>query len=78
MFFSRREKQLIKKLLQNKGQLVSRNTVANILRYNVTDEKYTDWALDQAIKRLRNKLLKLGLRNNLLKTVKNQGFILIN
>jgi len=77
-FFSRREKQLLKFLLLNINQLLTRNKAANLLWSNNAEEKYTDWALDQAIKRLRIKLEKLGIKNNLIKTIKNQGFMIIN
>ena len=75
-FFSRREKRVIKLLLQNQGGVVRRDTLGKAVWQTEVDDKYTDWALDQIIKRLRNKLEKLGLDRHFIKTVKNQGYLL--
>lgn len=69
--FSRRERRLVQYFLSRRGQLIPRQAIASIL----WQENYTDWALDQAIKRLREKFLKLGFPEKLIKTKKNQGFV---
>lgn len=71
-FFSRRERKLIRRLLAEKNRTVKRELVGNILW---GDEPYTDWALDQAIRRLRNKFFKLGLPKDIIATRKNSGFV---
>lgn len=74
--FPKKEKKLLKCLLLNKNQVISREKAAkNIWGENFLDY-YTDWALDQLIKRLRNKLINLGISKDLIKTIKNQGFII--
>lgn len=74
-FFSKRQKKLLKFFLKNKGKVISREKVAEVLWGENSLETYTDWALDQLIKRLRNKFLKLGLNYNLIKTKKKEGYI---
>lgn len=73
-FFSRSERKGLRHILSFTNKLIPRDELAKIL-WSGSDD-YTDWALDQFIKRLRNKLKKLGLNKNLIKTVKNQGFLL--
>ena len=72
-FFSQKERSALRYLLLNTSRLVNRNTLAGVIWGE--NNEFTDWALDQFIKRLRSKFSKLGLNKNLLKTVKNQGFI---
>jgi len=72
-FFSKNERKGLRFLIKNKGKLIMREELADTIW--LSEEKYSDWALDQFIKRLRNKLFKLGLNRNLIKTKKNQGFI---
>ena len=75
-FFSRSERKGLRYLLSFSNKLITRDELAKTL-WSGNDD-YTDWALDQFIKRLRNKLIKLGLDRQLIKTKKNQGFVLIN
>lgn len=72
-FFSRRERKLIRNLLKEKNKTISREYVGNTLWDD--EGAYTDWALDQAIRRLRNKFFKLGISKDIIKTRKNSGFI---
>lgn len=74
-YFSHREKRLLSFLIKNKNRLISREQVARALwRFQYYDS-YTDWALDQALRRLRIKLSRLGVNPNIIKTKRNQGFI---
>lgn len=74
-FFSRREKRIIKLFTESKRKVVSREKIASTVWLNNKDDIYTDWALDQIIRRLRNKFVKLGLSRQLIKTIKNQGYL---
>lgn len=74
-FFSRREKRIIKLFLENKEKVLNREKIALTVWLNNKDNAYTDWALDQIIRRLRNKFSKLGLNRQLIKTIKNQGYL---
>lgn len=72
-YFSKREKKLLIYFVNNKGVPISRDTTSKAIW---GEEFFTDWALDQFMKRLRNKLTSLGFEKNFIKTIKNQGFIL--
>ncbi len=74
-FFSRREKRIIKLFLKNKEKVLNREKIALTVWLNNKDNVYSDWALDQIIRRLRNKFVKLGLSHQLIKTIKNQGYL---
>ena len=74
-FFSKRERKLLKHLIKNHSQIINREKTALIIWGENYQEDYTDWALDQFMRRIRNKLVKLGLNNELIKTIRNQGFI---
>ncbi len=73
-YFSKRERRFLFFLLNNKNKLVSRNDSAECIWKNSKDP-YTDWALDQFIRRIRKKLISLGFEKNIIKTLKNQGFV---
>ena len=72
-FFSRRQKLVLRLFISNRGKILAREKVAAKIWQKDT-QNYTDWALDQIIRRLRNKLVRLGLNRYLIKTVKNQGY----
>lgn len=74
---SEREKRMAITLLDDRGKSVSRDAFAKILWGKEYLEKFSDWALDQAVSRLRRKLD----RDPLLKTIrittqKKHGFTL--
>ncbi len=73
-FFSKRERRFITYFITHRNTLVSREKAAELIWPN---ESYSDWALDQAIKRLRRKFESLGLPKDLIRTKKNQGFIFL-
>lgn len=62
--------------LESKNEVVSRGEIANILwNKKELQEKYSDWAIDQTIHRLRGKLLSSQLGYEI-RTVKGKGFVL--
>lgn len=73
--FSRGERELFRFLLQNQNTVISREKLAQAIWKEEYYEKYSDWALDQMVKRFRDKMGKLGLNKLTLQTKKNQGFI---
>ncbi len=75
IFLSKSEKKLLRLFLEKHNQIISRMKIASILWGEIDQNQYTDWALDQMMYRFRKKLAKLDLDNNLIKTVKNKGFI---
>lgn len=50
------EKRLLKLFAENEGSIVSRDDIAKALWKNKWNEKYSDWAIDTAIKSLRAKI----------------------
>jgi len=72
LYFSKKERAALRHFLSQKIEIVSREEIAKSIWGE--NNSYTDWALDQFIKRLRDKLKKLGLKVDLIKTVKNKGF----
>ena len=71
-FFSKKEQDILHAFLQSPEYRVSRETIAKCLW--TTHNDYSDWALDKAISRFRSKLIKLGLPNTALVTLRQQGY----
>jgi len=74
-YFSKKEKRMMIFFIKNINKIVRREEVAKEIWREDYQELYTDWALDQFIRRLRLKFIKLGLDQKMIKTKKNQGFI---
>lgn len=75
-FFSKRERELLIYFIKNQNKLISRDQCAEIIWKNNSDGLYSDWALDQSIRRLRKKLLKLNLPKNILVSKRRKGYYL--
>lgn len=67
---SEREFELLSLFVQKVNKVVSRDDVADILWKSQSVKKYSDWAIDQTISRLRKKLPDTVV----IKTVKGRGF----
>ncbi|MBI2641791.1 winged helix-turn-helix domain-containing protein, partial [Candidatus Roizmanbacteria bacterium] len=76
--FSKKEKKALKLLLEQKNHIVARDQIGKALWPVDTDEKYSDWAVDRMIARIRVKLKKLGMPKEMVKTVRNRGYMLVN
>ena len=74
-YFSKKERKVICSFVESKGKIITREDMAEVIWGSNYQDVYTDWALDQLIKRLRNKFVKLDLSPKLIKTIKNQGYI---
>lgn len=68
------EYHLLVSFLKNPNKVLSRDEIALALWGKDSDEKYSDWAIDQFISQLRKKLEKLGLPANKLQTIRNRGY----
>ncbi len=62
-------------LSKTKGELITRDEIAQVLWGNIWREKYSDWTIDQAIYSLRQKLIELGISFKI-KTKKGKGIVL--
>lgn len=67
---SEREFELLSMFVDNYGKVVNRDSVAEVLWKSRSIEKYSDWAIDQTISRLRKKLPQTIS----IKTIKGRGF----
>ncbi len=74
--FSPSERRLLRYLIGNRGKVVSRDDISHAVWQEESQEKYSDWAIDQLIRRTRQKLLKLGLSEDTITTKKNQGYLI--
>lgn len=72
---TKKERAFFSSLLFARKRVVSRDIVAKVIWGNLWEEKYSDWAIDRLVHRLRNRLKKLGIDEKLLKTVKKKGFV---
>ena len=72
--FSPQERKLLQFMLQHKGQVINRDQIAEILWQDQCDEKFSPWAIEQVIRRLRIKLAQLGTSPKLIETVPRQGY----
>lgn len=73
--FSKNEKRLFRILIEKKNFTVSRDDLASAIWPNSPEESYSDWAVDRLVARLRVKIKNLGMSEDLIKTVRNQGYI---
>ncbi len=72
---STQEQRVMGLLMDHEGELVSREQVAYALWEDDVDQKYSDWAIDQIMHRLRSKLDSLAKPYEIL-TKKRLGFML--
>lgn len=74
MDLSFQEYQVLDQLFKNKNETVTRNEIAKILWSKDTEEKYSDWAIDQIMSKIRKKIGDVG-EKRIIKTIKGQGFL---
>ena len=72
---SKNEMELIDYLRNNVHKVVSREDLARVWWNNNWENKYSDWAIDQIIYRLRRKIKKIVIPYKIL-SKNGQGFIL--
>ncbi|QQS38443.1 winged helix-turn-helix domain-containing protein [Candidatus Woesebacteria bacterium] len=73
--FTKKEAKVFAIFENNLNTIMTRHEIADVIWGLKVDEKYTDWALDQIIYRLRNKLKENASSYKLL-TKKGRGFVL--
>jgi len=71
--FSRQEYSVLKMFLEDTGKLKSRDDIGDILWGKESYEKYSDWAIDQLVCKLRKKLSALRVKDKLI-TVRRKGY----
>ncbi len=71
--FTAQEFNVIKFLLEAKGKLQSREKISEILWGEESYEKYSDWAIDQVMSKIRKKLKELESSTHVI-TVRGRGY----
>ncbi len=71
--FSKKELKLLKFLISEEGNILSKEKVADKYWGDDLEKSYSEWALDQVFYRLRQKLKELGV-SYMIKTCKNKGY----
>ena len=61
-------------LYNNKKSLVDRDTLAKTIWGSVYLDKYSNWAIDKTISRIRKKLSTLGFNKEMIQIVKGKGY----
>ena len=74
-FLSRKEYRILRLLLKDRGSLVTRQQLAEVI-WQDHNEEYSDWAIDQLMTRLRKRLESLSLSSTILQSVRGKGYIL--
>jgi hypothetical protein len=74
--FSRKESRVLKYLIAHANIIVTRDDIARILWPDDTLSKYSDWAIDQIMKRIRKRFISLSLSTRIIRTVRNKGYIM--
>lgn len=73
--FSEREIKVLRELLEKPAAILSRDEIAAILWGERKYDKYSDWAIDQTVSRIRKKLRLISSLSNLrIQTSKKVGF----
>lgn len=71
---TRQEHQLLASFLRQPNKLFARDEIAEVIWAKESYEKYSDWAIDQLISKLRKKLADLGVAEKALVTVRGRGY----
>lgn len=71
---SQRELHILKYFIRNANKVISREEIAQLIWGKLSADKYSDWAIDQSISRLRKKLGDNAYESAFIKTVKGRGF----
>jgi hypothetical protein len=65
---------LMELFMKNQQKALTREEIAQVLWPNEVEEKYSSWAIDQAVKRLRDRLVALSLPARMIRTVRGVGY----
>lgn len=74
-FLTPKEYEILRYFMQNQSKLISRDNLAGVLWGEEVFEHYSDWAIDQLISSLRQKLIKFNFSPALLKTIRGKGYV---
>jgi DNA-binding response OmpR family regulator len=72
--FTKKEHRVFLTLLKHRGEIVTRDAIAQSIWPSSTDQHYSDWAIDQLIARLRKRLLKLSMAPKVVHAIRGKGY----
>ena len=72
--FTEREYHVIEYLNSRRGEICTRDEIANIIWKDDASDKFSDWGLDQTMSRIRKKLKDNGYQPQFIKTLRGRGF----
>ena len=75
-FLSDQEAAVLGLLWQKRGEPVSREEISEAIWGKSAEEKYSDWAINQLVRRLRVKIGDVGEERRLIETRREKGFCL--
>jgi len=75
LLLSAQEESVFRLLWDKKGDLIERDKIAQVVWDHDWEERYSDWAIDQVISRIRRKIGDRG-KKRLIEVVKGKGFII--
>ena len=65
---------LLKLFISRPNAPIDRDTISKIIWPTNTEQYYSQWAIDQAIKRLRDRLVSLRLPPTVISSVRGVGY----
>lgn len=74
--FSKQESRFLLFLLNNQGKFLSRETIAYAVWDKGSNTEYSDWGLDQVVRRVRKRLSSVGVDPTFIKVVRGKGILL--
>lgn len=69
------EIKILRFMIEHKSTIISREDIAISLWGSQWESKFSDWALDRMMSRLRRKVKMVGIDPNLIRTIKGKGFV---
>jgi DNA-binding winged helix-turn-helix (wHTH) protein len=70
------QEQILKLLIENEGKLVTRDDIAKKIWGEDHLEKYSDYAIDKQISKLRKYIKKSGINKQVISTKKGKGYVI--
>lgn len=75
--FTPQEYEVLLYLMKEPNKLRNRDEIGEVLWGKDSYDKYSDWAIDQLVSKLRKKLDKLGISKKTLTTIRGRGYKLV-
>lgn len=74
IMLSKNENAILLGLMDKPNTPFTRDQVAELIWKENAEDRYSAWAIDQAVKRLRDKLVKIGLPPSTIKSIRGIGY----